>query len=370
MRKQTKLMMLIMAIALILSQATAFAATESYAIEIGGAGITEPLMLSVDDLKAMPKEAQIDEDYVYNSKSGEKTVHVKGVSLAYIFKDKLGINFENAEVIMTASDGYKIDPQALTDVLNGELKYVIAYETDGQAIDDDAAVSEEVRVYRKQKEAGEFGTVYKMVNKITVGEPITVAETTSSEETLVVFSDISEEYKYAETAINELAKLKIVAGVSDGLFQPQGEFNRAQFCKMAVLSLKLEPKEYKGSFSDVKSTDWYASYVQAAVESGLFVGNLDGTFAPSKTITREQIATVTARAQVKANIVTQEKLNKFVMEKSNYLDKASVQSYAVNAVAWLEAQGVFTDIAKDNFEPAKGVNRAEAAVVLYNSLIK
>ena len=39
-------------------------------------------------------------------------------------------------------------------------------------------------------------------------------------------------------------------------------------------------------------------------------------------------------------------------------------------VAWLEAEGVFSEIAEEKFEPEKVVNRAEAAVVIYNTLFK
>jgi hypothetical protein len=56
------------------------------------------------------------------------------------------------------------------------------------------------------------------------------------------------------------------------------------------------------------------------------------------------------------------------MEKSNYQDKEDVADWAGHAVAWLEAQNVFVGIAGEKFEPAKNVNRAEAALVVFNTL--
>lgn len=82
------------------------------------------------------------------------------------------------------------------------------------------------------------------------------------------------------------------------------------------------------------------------------------------------MASVAGRAAVLAEKVAQEKMDKFVMEKSNYLDKELVQEWAANEVAWLEAQGVFAEIATENFEPTKIVNRAEAALIVYNTLFK
>lgn len=378
--KKNKLISLVMAIALLLSQVAAFAATGSYAVEISGVGTTAEL-LSLDDLKAMPAEAQINQEYIYNSKTGEKTAQVKGVSLAYLLK-KAGVTAENAEVIFEASDGYAIDPQSLTDIFNEDLKYVLAYEVNGAAINNDDIIdNEEITIYRNVKEAGEFGTVFKMVNKITVGaaasvteEPATVPEVPVTEPGAteitesVLFTDITEDYKFAETAIYDLAKRGIIDGIGDGLYAPQNEFTREQFCKIVVEALGYEKLEYAGGFSDLAADKWSSSYVQAAVEAGLFKGYTDGTFKPEQIITRQEMAVVAANAAVASGKVTQEKLNKFVMEKSAYLDKAEVADWAANAVAWLEAQGAFVGVAAENFEPATLVNRAQAAAVVFNTL--
>jgi len=362
--KRTKLITLVLAIALILSQVSAFAETGSYVLSIGGAGVVTELNLSIEDLIAMPVEGQIEADYLYNSKTGEKTAKVKGVSLSYALSKKAGVNAENAEVLFEASDGYPVDPQSLQDVKNSELEYVLAYEIDGEQKD-------YVTIYRKQKEVGEFGTVYKYINKITVGEAITaVGETAPVESETVTFTDITEEYKFAEEAINGLVTKGVVSGMGNGLYAPQDEFTRAQFCKMIVMGLNLEQKEYAGGFSDVAIDAWYAPYVQAAVESGLFKGNTDGTFQPDKKINRQEMAVVASRASVKMEKVSDVKLAKFVMEKSNYLDKEAVSEWAANSVAWLESEGVFVNVAAEKFEPTKNVNRAEAAVVVFRTLFK
>jgi hypothetical protein len=58
------------------------------------------------------------------------------------------------------------------------------------------------------------------------------------------------------------------------------------------------------------------------------------------------------------------------MEKSAYLDKDSVPEWAANEVAWLEAEGIFEDFAVENFEPTLEVDRAQAAVVVYKTLLQ
>ena len=375
MKKFKKVSALLLVIAMLLFQ-VAFAEGEAVVV-IKGAGLEKELSLTLDDLKAMPESAQIDEEYIYNSKSGEKTVAVKGVSLAYVLEELAGLKAEEAEVSMVASDGYPIDPQMLSDVMAESLKYVMAYEIDGMAIDNDEnPETDEITVYRKVKEAGEFGTVYKLVAEITVGEamePVAeepVVEEPAVEEPVVavVFTDITEDFDFAKTAIEAMAQKKILDGMGNGIFAPAGNFTRAQFCKIAVVSLGYELVEYKGGFSDVKAADWFAPYVQAAVDNGLFKGYPDGTFKPAQAINRQEAALVAANAAVKAGKVEQTRINIFTMDKSDYEDNLSVAPWAANAVAWLEAQRVFTGVAEDNFEPTKVVNRAEAAVIVYNTL--
>lgn len=372
--KKIKVISMVLALVMILSQALVFA-EDHYALEIGGSLVATELKLTLEELKGMPEEAQINQVYVYNSKGGEKTVQVKGVSLAYLLKEKAGVTAEEGSVEFFAADGYPIDPQTLSDVLNEELKFVLAYEVDGEPINNDEAVIDEITVYRNLKYEGEFNTVYKLVNKIVVGQaeaveetPEVPAEPVEEETNEITFTDITEEYKFAEAAIYDLAKRGIIDGIGGGLYAPGNVFTREQFCKIIVVALGYDLKEYEGEFSDIALDRWSASYVQAAVDSGLFVGYPDGTFLPEKVITRQEMALVAARAAVAKGLVDQAKVEKFVMEKSNYQDKEDVADWAGHAVAWLEAQNVFVGIAGEKFEPAKNVNRAEAALVVFNTL--
>lgn len=374
---KTKLVTLVVAMAMLLSCVTAFAADTDVALTITVNGVEGETTFTTEQLKAVPAEYQIDEEYVYTKSGGgsgapsDVTVKLKGVSLAYLL-EQAGATAEDAVVEFTAADGYESAPQSLAEIKNADLKFVAAYEVDGEVV-------ENVTIYRKQKEAGEFKTVFKVINNIAVGEAKEAeAETGDPEKTEetedpaadAAFTDITDEYKYAEEAINALAGKNIVSGKGAGLYAPQDKFNRAEFCKIIVTALNLETKDYDGKFTDVKTTDWFAPYVQAAVESGLFSGTSDTTFNPSGVITRQQMATVVARAAVTLEKVSAEKLAKFTMEKSNYTDKDAVAEYAANGVAWLEAEGVFADVAGESFQPAAEVNRAEAAVVIYRALVK
>lgn len=365
-----KVLSLLLAVMMIMSSMVVFAEEPEYAIQIvSGDNVTG---LTLEELKAMPEEALIAEEYDYNTKGGEKKTEVKGVSLAYILKEKAGIDFEEGTVEFEALDGYEVAPHDLKDVLSDELKYVVVYEENGEVVDDDEnPETDDLKILRKQEQPGEFGTVYKMISKVTVNQAEEApVEETPAEEVDVNFTDITEDFKFAESAILDLAKRGIINGMGDGKYAPAGEFTRAQFCKVMVESLGYELKDYTGEFTDVNANDWFAPYVQAAVDTGLFTGYPDGTFNPNKTINRQEMAAVAGRAAVLAEKATQEKLDKFVMEKSNFADKDLVQDWAANEIAWLESEGVFSEVAGEKFEPTKVVNRAEAAVIVYNTLFK
>lgn len=387
--KRSGIIFLIFTMVLVFSQLPVFAEDETPVLTINGSGVGTELTLSIADLMAMPAEAQIEDEYIYTTRYGDKTAAVKGVSLSYILKEVAMLNIADGSLTMTASDGYPIDPQSLTDVLNDDLQYAVVYEVDGAVLDDDDnPATSEVRIYRKQKEAGEFGTLFKLVANISVGEAVveeaTVEETTeaTTEETTEAttevvesaetdaFPDVIGNYGYANKAVNELAARKIVSGNSDGLFHPEQEITRAEFCEMVVMGLGAELKDYAGAFSDVDASEWYAPYVQTAYELGLFAGYGDGTFRPDGIITRQEMAVVTAKGQVALEKVTQEKVNKFVMEKSAYADKDGVASWAANAVAWLEAQGTFTEMTADQFMAGNAVHRGEAAMVIYKAFLQ
>lgn len=106
-----RLVTLLLAMVMILSQAVVFAEDVDYAVQINSGG--NVLELTLDELKAMPEEAHIDEVYVYNSKSGEKSVQVKGISLAYILREVAEITETEGTVEFEALDSYPIDSQNL-----------------------------------------------------------------------------------------------------------------------------------------------------------------------------------------------------------------------------------------------------------------
>jgi hypothetical protein len=76
---------------------------------------------------------------------------------------------------------------------------------------------------------------------------------------------------------------------------PEGNITRAQFTKMIVNAMDLKLKGTAQTFSDVKTSDWYAPFVAIANSHGIIKG-VNGKFNPKDNITREQMALMIYRA--------------------------------------------------------------------------
>jgi hypothetical protein len=106
------------------------------------------------------------------------------------------------------------------------------------------------------------------------------------------FSDISRGhtfFRYIETA----AARGIISGYSDKTFRSDDYVTRAQVAKMLVLAKRWPAPQGAGSeLCDVPRTHWASTYVQTAIERGVFTGYSDGCFYPDAYATRAQLAKV------------------------------------------------------------------------------
>ncbi|MFR4560571.1 MAG: S-layer homology domain-containing protein [Flavonifractor plautii] len=98
-------------------------------------------------------------------------------------------------------------------------------------------------------------------------------------------------------AISTLTSMGILDGYPDGTFRPTEPITRSEFTKIAVSFFEFTEGDltYDGRFSDVEGTEWYVTFLAAAVEYGLIEGMPDGTFHPLDNITRAEACTIVNR---------------------------------------------------------------------------
>lgn len=111
---------------------------------------------------------------------------------------------------------------------------------------------------------------------------------------------------YAYSAVEAAVKAGLIKGLGGGQFGAVQNITREQMAVIFVNALGVDPAGKAGSltFPDSSSiASWAKDAVAAAVEYGLMVGRSDGTFSPSITASRQDVALVTTKFLVEKNLI-------------------------------------------------------------------
>ena len=257
-------------------------------------------------------------------------------------------------------------------LIDSDLKYTILDDIDVIA---DIKISEEkssavVRPNRGSGGGGGGGRVSSTV-KVPAGtitsapspEPTQLPNQDENEasETAPTFKDL-EEVNWAVDAINNLAEMEIINGYKDNLFKPNNIITRAESAKI-IVSAFYKDDTYDGEekFLDVKTDDWYYSFVMSAWKNSLVNGYENSMFKPNSVITREEFATILARCITDKNIKF--KTNRLNI---NFTDEKDISDFAVGAVDMLYINSIINGNPDGTFMPQNTITRAEAAVMINN----
>ncbi|MFJ7734110.1 S-layer homology domain-containing protein [Lysinibacillus sp. NPDC097231] len=165
---------------------------------------------------------------------------------------------------------------------------------------------------------------------------------------------------YAKEAVQSLVDSGVIQGDEKGNFNPTNTITRAEAAKIFASALDLEA-EGSVDFKDVKAGAWYADYVAAVVENGIFEGVSATEFAPNKTLTRSEAAKILVDA---FGLEGSESLSQFA-------DASSVKPWAKSYLETAVANGVFTGSevnGKLNLNPNASITRQDFAVVFARTL--
>ncbi|ANY66428.1 hypothetical protein BBD42_08120 [Paenibacillus sp. BIHB 4019] len=151
----------------------------------------------------------------------------------------------------------------------------------------------------------------------------------------------------------------LFSGTSNDRFSPDATMSRAMFVTVLGRIAKVDASKYKTSaFTDVQPGDWYAPYVQWAIERGITSGTGSNRFSPDAAISREQMATLTLKYFESDGVPYQTNAS-----ASTPNDISAISPWAVDAAVKLWQAGLFTGDANGNFEPHSKATRAEAAAL-------
>ena len=174
------------------------------------------------------------------------------------------------------------------------------------------------------------------------------------------FVDVTEDKWYYD-AVAYVYQQGIMVGMSETTFEPNTTVNRAQVVQM-LYNLEGQPQVPGDSgFSDIRDGQWYAKAVAWASANDVVAGYEDGTFRPTRAVTREEFAQILYNyAKCKGyGLSASADLGKFP-------DAGQVSSWAETALGWANGNGLINGHDDGRLDPKGSTIRAQAASILMN----
>jgi len=308
-----------------------------------------------------------------------KAIENEAELMAYLFENtiltvlKSGVNYaarfqvfqDNADILNLDFSGY--DSLSKTGQA-GVAQEFVAYAV---GIDDifnmNGKLRELINKYASQKSPSNGGPVQKTGSKGKDSPIVVIPESSGKKEQGKnqadnQFSDL-EGVEWAIESISHLARLGILAGEGNGIFNPNKLLTRDAFVKMLVIAFDLSSEQLECSFTDVRKEDWFYSYVAVAEAVGLANGKDNRTFGVGEPITRQDMAVMAFRALQISGITLPSEDSQAV-----FYDISEVSDYALEAVVAMKQNGIINGYDGYHFVPMGFATRAEAAKIVYGLL--
>ena len=205
------------------------------------------------------------------------------------------------------------------------------------------------------------------VTSLNYTNPVTLVVTSEDGDTVryytvtvtkgYTFEDIDEDDWFYDDVV-AAAEEGYINGMEPGKYEPLGKLTRAQFATMIARAMNYDSNpDVEASFPDVKDDHYAKAAINFCYENDIIRGYEDGTFKPDKTISRQEVAAILARA--------------FNLEKISskaYPDDSQIAGWASDDVyKCLAAELMMGDADTGNFRPGSDLTRAEAATILMNA---
>ena len=178
----------------------------------------------------------------------------------------------------------------------------------------------------------------------------------------VGFSDVPAYGNWAHDGIDYCVENGLMNGIGNGRFDPNGTVSRAQLVTILYRVAGSPETEFKGTFTDVPDGQWYSKAIEWAAANGVVNGIGDGKFAPDRSITREQIATILYRYENQPAVSGN--LEKFP-------DQGNVSGFAVTGLIWATQEGLITGVLSNGvttLAPKNNATRAQIAAIIMRYL--
>ncbi|WP_342352581.1 S-layer homology domain-containing protein, partial [Paenibacillus castaneae] len=182
------------------------------------------------------------------------------------------------------------------------------------------------------------------------------------------FKDVAKHW--SKEAVNDMGSRMVINGIGNDLFNPNEDITRAEFAAIIVRGLGLKLENGELPFSDVKSSDWYASVIQTAYSYNLINGFTDGTFRPNDKITREQAMAIIAKAMKITELAAKLAAKDASEVLSPFNDYKKISLWARDSIADCLQAGIVSGRSSALIAPKENITRAEVAAIVQRLLQK
>lgn len=178
------------------------------------------------------------------------------------------------------------------------------------------------------------------------------------------FYDVDSGWDWAKPSVEFLRYAGVTNGYSDGSFRPSRSISRGEFTLMVCRAFGFDTSGKVSSFPDVAAGSPYAGAVATAKNMGIVEGS-GGAFRPNSPITRQSAMTIICRAMKAAGERVPPTVSTYL---NRYSDQAQIAPHARESVASLVQMGVVKGNSSMQINPTRSISRAEMAVILHRVL--
>ncbi|TDQ40807.1 S-layer homology domain-containing protein [Aureibacillus halotolerans] len=173
------------------------------------------------------------------------------------------------------------------------------------------------------------------------------------------------EAHWAKNSIQEFAQKRIIPVSLQKDFQPDDAASRQSAVSLLVRSLGLFKGNETAPFSDLSTVQGTAGKdIVTAYHYGIVNGNEDGRFAPERTLTRQEFATMMTNAWESRDGSVSFSEKQIEEQLRTYSDGSEVPQWARKSVALALSRGWMNGDGKQRLQGERDVTMAEAIVLL------
>jgi hypothetical protein len=170
---------------------------------------------------------------------------------------------------------------------------------------------------------------------------------------------------WAESAIRKAVELGFVTGYADGSFRPSRQVTRSEFVVMLTRALKLpsnnEDQHLPSDFN--KIPEWAKPAVKSAYAAGIVTGYEDNTFRGEKNLTRTEAVMMLARAFGL-------KRKESGLTTQDFVDAGMIPAYAQGTIKAAAEAKLIVGKGGRLFAPLQPTTRAETVMLILSFMQK